>query len=393
MSSQTWLPPGPAAPLPGGREAVPWQGLARRLALYGADLPSVSRQSGHLVVLALLVGALWLISPLSLQSPPLALPDVPEPAAGAELAADVGIAVGPSDPAATEAAQAATGAAASGAQYLVRGAVPLTVRAVREVLPVNVPQRQVRTSVIVYTVQAGDTPLAIAERFGLEGTSLLWANPALANNPDFLQIGQKLNVLPVNGAYHTVAKGDSIESIAKYYKVDPSAITGYSGNNLSEPYTLEAGQQLIVPGGVKPYVPQRVVASTASVPVPRDAKVGSGQFAWPMSGTISQRFWTGHRAIDIAAKTGTHIVAADAGYVAVLQSSRTGYGNMIVVDHGNGYQTRYAHLSAFYVEAGQSVSRGETIGACGSTGNSTGPHLHFEVIVNGVRRNPVNYLP
>ena len=175
--------------------------------------------------------------------------------------------------------------------------------------------------------------------------------------------------------------------------MDPSVITGYPGNNLTESPTLEIGQSLILPGGVKPYVPQRVVATTASVPAPRDAKVGTGRFVWPMSGTISQRFWTGHSGIDIAAKSGAPIVAADDGYVAVLQSSRTGYGNMIVLDHGNGYQTRYAHLSAFYVEAGQSISRGETIGACGSTGRSTGPHLHFEVIVNGVRRNPVSYLP
>jgi len=385
MSSQTWLSPGSATPLPGGREPVPWQGLARRLALYGADLPSVSRQSGHLVVLALLFGALWLVSPLSLQSPPLALPDVPEPAVGATPVAK-GVLSADED-------TSTTAEAALDAQYLVRGAVPLTVRAVREVLPVSMPQRQVRTSVIVYTVQGGDTPLAIAERFGLKGTSLLWANPALADNPDFLQIGQKLNILPVDGAYHTVARGDTIESIAKYYKVDVSAITGYPGNNLAEGDALQMGQQLIVPGGVKPYVPQRVVATAASVPAPQDAKVGSGALAWPMSGSISQRYWEGHAAIDIAAKSGTPIVAADAGYVAVLQSSRTGYGNMIVIDHGNGYQTRYAHLSAFYVEAGQSVSRGESIGACGSTGRSTGPHLHFEVIVNGVRRNPVNYLP
>ena len=112
-----------------------------------------------------------------------------------------------------------------------------------------------------------------------------------------------------------------------------------------------------------------------------------------MSGSISQGCWSGHVAIDIAAKSGTPIAAADSGYVAVLQSSRSGYGNMIVIDHGNGYQTRYAHLSAFYVEAGQSVGRGDTVGLCGSTGNSTGPHLHFEVIVNGVRYNPFNYLP
>ena len=389
MSTQTWLPPGPAAPLPGGQEPVPWQGLARRLALYSTDLPSVSRQSGHLVVLVLLFGALWLISPLSLQSPPLLLPDVPEPVVSQNPAA--GVADESSGPAAVAAAEVE--AAVSNAQYLVRGAVPLTVRAVRDVMPLAMPQRQVRTSVIVYTVQARDTPLAIAERFGLKGTSILWANPALANNPDFLQIGQKLNILPVDGASHIVTRGETVQSIATTYKVDPSVITGYPGNNLTESPTLEIGQSLILPGGVKPYVPQRVVATTASVPAPRDAKVGTGRFVWPMSGTISQRFWTGHSGIDIAAKSGAPIVAADDGYVAVLQSSRTGYGNMIVLDHGNGYQTRYAHLSAFYVEAGQSISRGETIGACGSTGRSTGPHLHFEVIVNGVRRNPVSYLP
>lgn len=393
MSTQTWLPTRPAAPLPGGQEPVPWQGLARRLALYSADLPSVSRQSGHLVVLMLLFGALWLISPLSLQSPDLALPEVPEPVSADPASRRNGEATDPAAVAAADAAIQAAAAAAANSQYLERGAVPLTVRAVREVLPVSMPQRQVRTSVIVYTVQAGDTPLAIAERFGLKGTSLLWANPALADNPDFLRIGQKLNVLPVDGAYHIVTRGESVKSIATTYKVDPSVIIGYPGNGLTENSTLEVGQALIIPGGVKPYVPKRVVASTASVPAPRDAKTGSGRFAWPMSGRISQRFWAGHNGLDIANKSGTPIVAADAGYVAVLQSSRTGYGNMIVVDHGNGYQTRYAHLSAFYVEAGQSVNKGDTIGLCGSTGNSTGPHLHFEVIINGVRYNPANYLP
>ncbi len=391
MSTQTWLPTGPAAPLPGGQEPVPWRGLTRRLALYSADLPSVSRQSGHLVVLVLLFGALWLISPLSLQSPNLALPEVPEPVSADQASRGIGEAA---DPAAAQAAVGELGVAAANSQYLERNAVPLTVRAVREVLPVSMPQRQVRTSVIEYTVQAGDTPLAIAERFGLKGTSLLWANPALADNPDFLRIGQKLNVLPVDGAHHIVTRGESVKSIATTYKVEPSVITGYPGNGLTEDSALEIGQALIIPGGVKPYVPKRVVASTAaSVPAPRDAKTGSGRFAWPMSGRISQRYWTGHNGLDIAAKQGTPIVAADAGYVAVLQSSRSGYGNMIVVDHGNGYQTRYAHLSAFYVEAGQSVNKGDTVGLCGSTGNSTGPHLHFEVIINGVRYNPQSYLP
>jgi len=245
--------------------------------------------------------------------------------------------------------------------------------------------------VITYKVQAGDSVLSIAEKFGLDGNSILWANDRLADNPDFLQIGQELIILPVDGAYHTVAKGETLASIAAKYKVDPEAISSYKGNELEPPYHLTAGQKLIIPGGVKPYVPKRV--EVASAPVPQDAKRGTGTFVWPMSGQLSQRYWAGHLAIDIAAPKGRTIVAADSGYVSYVQVSNTGYGRMVLIDHGNGFQTRYAHLSVISVELGQSVGRGEPIGQCGSTGNSTGPHLHFEVIRGGSRLNPLNYLP
>jgi len=146
-----------------------------------------------------------------------------------------------------------------------------------------------------------------------------------------------------------------------------------------------------VPGGIKPYVPRQVFAYNGEVP--KGAKKGTGSFAWPMSGYITQGFWEGHRAIDIGAPIGTPIVATDSGFVAVAQWSDVGYGRMVIIDHGNGYQTLYAHMDAYFVEAGQSVAKGQTLGKCGSTGNSTGPHLHFEVIKQGVRRNPFNYLP
>ena len=276
-------------------------------------------------------------------------------------------------------------------RYLEPGAAPLTVRGISGAVPIVESQRQMRTSVTVYRVQPGDTVLGIAQQFGLEGSSLLWANEKLADNPDFLAVGQELNILPVDGAYHTVAQGESLESIAEKYKVTPEVIAEYPGNDLTAPYTLQAGQKLIIPGGEKPYVPRRVFAYNGSIP--QGAQKGTGSFVWPMSGYITQGFWEGHRAIDIGAPKGTEIVASDSGYVALAQWSDVGYGRMVLIDHGNGYQTLYAHMSAYYVEAGQSVAKGEAIGKCGSTGNSTGPHLHLEIIKNGVRRNPFIYLP
>ena len=276
-------------------------------------------------------------------------------------------------------------------RYLQRGAVPFTLRVVRDTLPLMEPQRTVRTSVSIYRVQSGDTVLDIANKFRLQGSSVLWANDKLADNPDFLRVGQELYILPVDGAYHAVAKGETLESIAIRYKVDPSVITEYAQNRLMPPYELEPGQKLIIPGGEKPYVPRRVFAYKG--PVPEGAKKGTGRFVWPMSGYITQRFWDGHRAIDIGAPVGTPIVASDSGYVAIAQWSDVGYGRMVIVDHGNGFQTLYAHFQAFYVQVGQSVAKGQAIGQCGGTGNTTGPHLHFEVIKSGVRRNPLIYLP
>ncbi|MFP3897284.1 MAG: peptidoglycan DD-metalloendopeptidase family protein [Anaerolineales bacterium] len=284
---------------------------------------------------------------------------------------------------------------AESSRYLRARAVPFTSDVMRESLPMGEPEQKVRTSVFTYTVQEGDSVLSIAQEFNLEGDSILWANEELANNPDFLRLGQELNILPIDGAYHTVASGETVESIAKEYEVEPSAITGYAGNALEPSYELKQGDKLIIPGGVKPYEPQQVPQrqTTQRVTTPKDAQKGSGAFAWPMSGRITQKFWSGHQAIDIGAPQGTSIVAADAGHVVVSQDSNVGYGRMLIIDHGNGYETLYAHLSASFVEVGSSVSGGQLIGHCGSTGYSTGPHLHFEIMKNNVRQNPMVYLP
>jgi murein DD-endopeptidase MepM/ murein hydrolase activator NlpD len=126
---------------------------------------------------------------------------------------------------------------------------------------------------------------------------------------------------------------------------------------------------------------------------PAGAPKGSGRFAWPTQGLLSQRFWSGHLGIDIASRTGVPVLAADDGYVVMAGRDTWGYGNQIVIDHGNGYLTRYAHLQTILIKAGQSVKKQQKIGTMGTTGRSTGPHLHFEVIQGGVRRNPLGFLP
>ncbi|MGC8787911.1 MAG: peptidoglycan DD-metalloendopeptidase family protein [Anaerolineae bacterium] len=261
---------------------------------------------------------------------------------------------------------------------------------VSAVVPHTTIPRRYRIDPITYTVEPGDNVSIIAEKFGVSVETILWANGNLEDNPDYLQVGDKLIILPVSGVYHTVAKGDTLESIAQKYKVRVEDITSYEGNYMQEPYTITVGQKLIVPGGRKPYQVRHVVAWSGSVP--QGAKRGTGVFGWPVSGYITQRYSEVHPAVDIGVPEGTPVKAADSGYVAVVGRSDTGYGRYVLIDHGNGFQTVYAHLSVIYVEVGQSVGKGQTIGLSGNTGKSTGPHLHFEIKLNGVRRNPFIYL-
>jgi LysM repeat protein len=278
-------------------------------------------------------------------------------------------------------------------RYLEASAAPLTVRVLRDILPMNVPQRTVRTQPIGYVVAPGDTPLGIAEKFGIKGTTLLWSNPKLEEDPDFLQVGQELTILPVDGALHTVQKNETLESIASKYKVDVATIVGYAANNVESTSKLDVAQRLVIPGGIKPIVVKKVTVDEGyQATAPSGSQKGTGRFAWPTTGLITQKSWSGHVAIDLYIHVGTPIYAADAGYVALIKRTVGSYGLQVLIDHGNGYQTRYAHLSAVHVEVGQSVARGEKIALSGNTGKSTGPHLHFEVIENGVRVNPLRYL-
>ncbi len=256
----------------------------------------------------------------------------------------------------------------------------------------------VRTGIITYTVQPGDTVEAIAVRFGLQPSTLVWSNEAVEETPDRLDIGQVLYVLPVDGIWYTVQEEDTLDSIAAKFKAKVEDIVASPLNALSDSSNLLPGQKIVVPRGVKPFVPRAVPqpANTYAASAYTGAPVqvaASGTFQWPTNGYISQGYWWGHQALDIANAVGIPIAAADSGYVSFAGWDGTGYGYMVMVNHGNGFVTVYAHLSAYYVDPGQPVSRGQIIAAMGSTGRSTGPHLHFEIRYGGVLQNPLYYLP
>jgi murein DD-endopeptidase MepM/ murein hydrolase activator NlpD len=247
-----------------------------------------------------------------------------------------------------------------------------------------------------YIVQPGDVIESIARKFGLQPTSIVWANQAIEDNPDLLKVGQELTILPVDGIYYTVKSGDTLAGIARRFKVEPQDILREPLNGISDESSLMAGAKIIVPNGVKgsgsdaPAPSRRIAAPVAAASGDGSA---TGAFIWPTNGYISQGFWSYHRGIDIANSIGTQIAASDGGYVQYAGWSNVGYGYMVLINHGNGFSSLYAHLSYYYVDVGQYVSKGQVLGLMGSTGNSTGPHLHFEIRYGGGTQNPFSYLP
>ncbi len=267
-----------------------------------------------------------------------------------------------------------------------------------------------RVEVLRYTVQEGDSVFGIAEKYRLKPETILWGNfEVLNDDPHLLQPGQELNILPVDGALYQWQAGDEIPAVAAFFSVAPEEILDWPGNSL-DPIapTINAGTWLMIPGGQRAFrqwlIPT-IARGQAGVGAAFGAggcsgdysggAVGGGGFIWPSANrTLSgNNYWAGHLAIDIAAGLGERVWAADAGVVVYSGWSQGGYGNLVMIDHGNGWQTVYAHLSQTAVRCGQSVGQGETIGFAGSTGNSTGSHLHFESRRDGGFINPLFVLP
>jgi LysM repeat protein len=252
---------------------------------------------------------------------------------------------------------------------------------------------------ITYTVQPSDTPIGIADQFGIESETILGANPRLSEEANALQPGVVLIILPIDGVLHDVSEGDSLESISFLYGISEEDIIAYPPNNLEFPFRLYPGTQIVVPGAVR----EVFVWTAPSLPATSDSTgsgispliQGTGTFVWPItSRRITQGYWYGHQAIDVSAVEGSPVIASDTGTVTWAGWNAYGYGNLIVVNHGNGYETYYAHLSSIGVVPGQIVYQGNYIGGAGNTGRSSGPHLHFEIRYFNSLLSPLSgYLP
>jgi murein DD-endopeptidase MepM/ murein hydrolase activator NlpD len=275
-----------------------------------------------------------------------------------------------------------------------------------------------RTDITTYTVQAGDTVIGIGEKFGLQPETIFFANyNQLLDNPDMLQPGQVLTILPEDGLIYVWNAGDGLNGVAKFFNVKPEDIINYPLNKLSleavGDFThpnIDPGTKLIVPGGTREYInwsAPRISRTDPSVAkvlgsgfcgTVSDGAVGTGSFIFPTQAHVLSGYdyspKTNHYGIDLEGQLGSPIYASDSGVVVYSGWNDWGYGNMIVIDHGDGWQTLYGHLSQIYVGCSASVGQGAVIGLMGSTGHSSGPHLHFEIMSDqGGKVNPWDFLP
>lgn len=243
-------------------------------------------------------------------------------------------------------------------------------------LPRVEQKKEERPSIFVHKVHAGETLWDIANAYGITVDTILSANEL--RNPNMLSVGQELQILSVKGVLHQVATGESLWEIAERYKISIDEIA--KANAISDPSRLQPNAKLVIPGATRL--------------MPRDVLVVNGQlqraFDWPVKGRISSPFgvrWGKmHNGTDIAVPSGTPVKAAANGRVT-FAGWNGGYGILVIVDHGNGIETRYAHNSRLNVKVGQNVDRGQVVAYSGNTGVSTGPHVHFEI---RQRNNPVN---
>ncbi len=283
-------------------------------------------------------------------------------------------------------------------------------------LHTTLPDRP-RFDIAHYTVEKGDTIFSIAKKFNLKPETILWGNYyTLADDPHRLDPGQTLNILPIDGVYYEWHKGDGLNGVAKFYGVNTEDIVDWKGNHLN-PETLgdianpniASGTWLVIPGGKREFVTWSAPRITRDNPAVAkilgpgacgavsDGAIGVGAFVFPVTNKVLSGFdyspETNHYGIDLGGRLGDQVFAVDSGVVVYAGWNDWGYGNVIVIDHGNGWQSLYAHLYEYYVQCGASVFQGGVIGGVGSTGKSSGPHLHFELRSDQYGRvNPWNFL-
>jgi murein DD-endopeptidase MepM/ murein hydrolase activator NlpD len=250
-----------------------------------------------------------------------------------------------------------------------------------------------RSNIEAYAVRPGDTIGTIARQFGLKVNTLLWANSLTERS--LLRVGQALTIPPANGVVYAAKRGDTLASIAKQYKVAVEQLEEFNRLGSGQ---LKVGASVFIPGAqpaaaaARVTTPSRLPAQTRIASIPAAASPNSGtRLLWPTtSRRITQYFHYGHYALDIGTPKGQPIYASEDGVVVRAQWNN-GYGYNVVIDHGSGLRSLYAHSSQLLVHAGDHVTRGQVIALVGSTGHSTGPHVHYEVSVGGVKQNPLSY--
>lgn len=235
------------------------------------------------------------------------------------------------------------------------------------------------------TEESCETLSHIAEMYGVSVNTILWANDI--DDPKSIQPGDDLIILPITGVRHVVKDKETLASIAKKYGAETSEqveamindIMDY--NRLASESDISVGDTVVVPGGIMHTAVAAATPAKSGTPTKTQSGGSGGGFIHPLPGSVRTQGIHGYNAVDLAAAIGTPIRAAAAGEVIVSKSGgwNGGYGNYVVIKHSNGAQTLYAHASSLAVSVGTQVAAGDTIAYVGNTGQSTGPHLHFEV--------------
>ena len=258
-----------------------------------------------------------------------------------------------------------------------------------------------------YEIQNGDTVSGIATRFGIDSRYILWNNIDIISDHHLLTVGKNLQIPSVEGIVHQVKVGETISDIAVQYDAKASDVIGFPPNGLANnPNLLVDGSTIVVPGGrvvpkpapsLRPQLaaaPAAPAAAPASNALTAGRRVSPAGFVWPLTGNITSFYGPSHPlGIDIEAPYVPVVVAKSGQVVFAGGDPCCSYGLNIVVRHDGGYETRYAHLSQISVKLSQWLDAGQVLGVSGATGNSTGAHLHFEVILNGLIQNPMAVLP